>query len=348
MPIEVYCSCSSKDQKYLDELAVHFAILETHQLIRVRKNSVVIPGANWREEERQLINSAQVIIFLISAALLASSFHEQEIAQAINLHKQKKTLVIPILLQPISPASLEHTSLAKFQPLPRNRKPIVKWPHRDEAFAQITEELVSLINSQFPAGTSAPAYPQVPLSTLPSDTPQLPVNPRLPNYFEPVPLGKPAEVAISNDVELTVDLKLAQFSVRERRHRKAWQRLRILSESAAIVTGLLALSDFFTEAYPTFPPAWGLILRLLVVFAAIGTLLCIPSLAQAHSARRWQYYQRYKTDLSNEKKQYQNNQGIYALNVDKQRVFRERVSQIITNVGVGTNSTDETRDYLQS
>jgi hypothetical protein len=342
MPIEVYCSCASKDQRYLDALASHLAIQERHELIRMQKSSDVPPGTMWREEHRRMLNAAQIILFLISADFLSSPFHQEEISQAISMFKRQKALVIPVLLRPVS---LAGTPLDLFQPLPHNRKPLALWRNKDQALAEIADKiLLSLINLSIPENISLATNPQIPTSTLDPTVSLSPVNPQLPSNLESV---LPETITDPSRVMEIVDIKLAQFSNRERRHRRAWKRQQILAISAACSTGIFALFDFFSYRYIYLFSAIEVILHVLVALSSLATLLYVPLLTQSYSAWRWHYYQQRKADLNNEKKLYLSKQGIYALELDRLRVFEERVSQLITNVDVGTESTDETQDYEQ-
>jgi hypothetical protein len=49
--------------------------------------------------------------------------------------------VIPIIVHPVSPATLARTPFAKLRSLPRNGRPIDSWRNADEIWADIAEEV---------------------------------------------------------------------------------------------------------------------------------------------------------------------------------------------------------------
>lgn len=51
--------------------------------------------------------------------------------------------MIPILLRPT--ADWEDAPFGKLQPIPRNRKSVSTWQHRDEAFFQIAKEIKEVV-----------------------------------------------------------------------------------------------------------------------------------------------------------------------------------------------------------
>ena len=62
--------------------------------------------------------------------------------QALTRHKTKDACVIPILLRPYS---LEGTPFENLQPLPSNKKPVTSWRQEDEAFVDIVEGILKVI-----------------------------------------------------------------------------------------------------------------------------------------------------------------------------------------------------------
>jgi TIR domain len=322
--IEVFCSCAPEDQKYLDELLNHLKSLERHHPVRIWKSSDIPPGVEWEAERNRHLNSAQVVLFLISAPFLASPFYEQEILQALSPLGQKKIAVFPILLRPVS---LQQTFLEKLQYLPRNGKPIVQWASRDDAFFEVTDEIKRIIWSYFLEN-----------ETMPERNPTSVVSRQ--------PRMNAGQTAF-DFMAVIVDPKLAQFHAREQYHKRAWNRLQIPTVGSVGITWLFAMSDILAWAFSA-SLLWQAILKILLGFSATTAIVCvlILLLSRSYSLRRWQYYQQRRTDLSNEKAMYETNRGIYAWISDPQRAFMERVSQIIQNVGDGTRSTDETKDYF--
>jgi len=91
----------------------------------------LIPGEEWDERIQQELQSADIILMLVSADFLATKYiKEVEIQQALNRHEKGEAKVIPIIL----PRCLwEKTVLSKLSALPEKDKPITKWDDNDHA-----------------------------------------------------------------------------------------------------------------------------------------------------------------------------------------------------------------------
>lgn len=324
--IEIFCSCAPEDQKYLEQLKIHLVLLERQHLVRLWEKSQVLPGTEWETEYNKHLNSAQILLFLISPSFLSSSFCYYAIDQALRLANQKKIVVLPVLLHP---TSLQGTFLERLQYLPHDGRPIVQQRNRDEAFVEVADAIKKLIWSYFLEN-------KVPL-TQHRVSPGSKLSEKL------------TEQTAFDFMAAVVDPKLAQFHARAQHHKRVWERFRSITLGSTGLACLFALTDLLSWGLST-SQLWQAILKLLLVLAASVSLICVLTFffARLYSFQRWQHYLQRRTDLHNEKRMYETGRGIYALAADSQRFFMERVFQIIQNSGEGTISEDETRDYLPS
>src|SRR5262245_21228798 len=98
-----------------------------------------MPGENWKGRIDEHLNSASVILLLVSASFLASNYcYEIEMTRAIERHDAGEAVVIPIILRP---CDWEGAPFSKLQALPRDARPVISWPIRDEAYAGIAQEI---------------------------------------------------------------------------------------------------------------------------------------------------------------------------------------------------------------
>jgi len=82
----------------------------------------------------------------VSPIFLASEYHYSvEMQRALERHQAKAARVIPIILR--DTPGWKDTKFAGLLALPRNGKPVIKWPDRDEAFAKITEEIKNVVGN---------------------------------------------------------------------------------------------------------------------------------------------------------------------------------------------------------
>ena len=73
-PIEVFYSYSHKDERLRDELDKHLAILKRQGVIQGWHDRRIGDGKEWEGEIDAHLNTAHVILLLVSADFLASDY----------------------------------------------------------------------------------------------------------------------------------------------------------------------------------------------------------------------------------------------------------------------------------
>jgi len=100
-------------------------------------------GGDLKKELHQHLESADIILLLISPDFLASDYcYDIEMGRAIERHKQGSARTIPILLRPVH---WHNMPFAQLQVLPSNGLPITKWSDRDDAFHDIIGSIHQVI-----------------------------------------------------------------------------------------------------------------------------------------------------------------------------------------------------------
>ena len=136
-PIDVFCSYAQTDENLLQQLMKHLSLLEQEGYIRIWHKGKIKPGAEKDQNIQHNINSARIILLLVSADLVASNAENAEITLAMQQHEAGDAKVIPVVLRSVDWTS---ASFGKLQALPKNGKPVTSssWPNQDEAFKDIT------------------------------------------------------------------------------------------------------------------------------------------------------------------------------------------------------------------
>lgn len=137
--IEVFCCYARNDLPLLIELKKHLSSLEREKLISLWADVNINAGAQWEEEIHRHLNTAQIILLLVSPDFIASEYcYSIEMQQAMRRHDRGEARVIPIILRPVY---WQKTPFGKIQALPKDASPITsgKWHHQDEAFYSVTE-----------------------------------------------------------------------------------------------------------------------------------------------------------------------------------------------------------------
>jgi TIR domain len=137
MAFEVFISYAHEDLSYLKELEKHLANLERQKLIASWYDRDITPGTEWESQIMERLNSAQIILLLVSADFINSDFcYSIEMEQAIARHYANQARVIPIIVRPVD---WKGAPFAKIQALPTRAKPVTRWPTHDDAFLDVVE-----------------------------------------------------------------------------------------------------------------------------------------------------------------------------------------------------------------
>jgi hypothetical protein len=136
-PIEVFFSYSHKDEELCVELVKHLSILKRQGVIQDWHDRKIGAGKEWEGEIDTHLNTAGIILLLISSDFLASDYcYDKEMNRALERHEAGKARVIPIILRPVD---WEGAPFGKLQALPKDAKPVTNWPDHDQAFLNIAQ-----------------------------------------------------------------------------------------------------------------------------------------------------------------------------------------------------------------
>ncbi len=134
--VELFYSYVHKDEDLRNQLAEHLSSLRRQGYITEWYDRQIGAGTEWVQEINAHLNTATIILLLISSSFLASDYcYGIEMHRALERHDTKEALVIPIILRPVD---WQGTPFEKLQALPANGKPITTWPNQDEAFLDVT------------------------------------------------------------------------------------------------------------------------------------------------------------------------------------------------------------------
>ena len=149
--VPVFISYSHRDEKYRKALETHLASLQRTGVIEAWHDRKIGPGKEWEHEIESHIESAKIILLLLSPDFLASDYcWSDEGKRALALHEAGQAQVIPVILRP---CDWKNTPWGKLQALPKAGRPITKWGRRDEAYLDIIEGIRLAVSGFFPSIT---------------------------------------------------------------------------------------------------------------------------------------------------------------------------------------------------
>jgi formylglycine-generating enzyme required for sulfatase activity len=140
--ITVFISYAHKDEDLREELEKHLCLLKRQYFINVWHDRDISAGTDWKRAISTQLNTAQIILLLISPDFMASEYcYSDEMKQAIGRHQAKEARVIPIILRHVDWE--EDPLFGHLQALPTGGAPIEsdRWRYRDEAFLDVVKGL---------------------------------------------------------------------------------------------------------------------------------------------------------------------------------------------------------------
>ena len=144
--INIFCFYAQKDSSLLEQLKLRLVPLQRQGLITFWSEADISPGAHKDKEIKKHLNSAHIIILLISPNFIASDYcYDVEMKHALEKHSRGEILVIPIITRAVV---WEQTPFSSLQVLPRNGKPITRQKDRDEALSEIVREILNIIKNE--------------------------------------------------------------------------------------------------------------------------------------------------------------------------------------------------------
>ncbi|MGJ3250235.1 MAG: TIR domain-containing protein [Elainellaceae cyanobacterium] len=144
-PLEVFISYSHNDDDLQDELVIHLSNLKRQKKITAWHDRAVEAGDEWDAQIKAKLESARIILLLISPPFMASDYcYDIEMQRAMQRHEEGTARVIPIILRP---CDWKDSPFSKLKALPEDGKPVTQWGDRDSAFLDIVQGIRRAVES---------------------------------------------------------------------------------------------------------------------------------------------------------------------------------------------------------
>jgi predicted ATP-binding protein involved in virulence len=142
--MEIFLAYSHEDKALRDELVKHLQPLQRSKIITFWTERIIFPGMEWRNEINSRLESANIILLLISADFLASDYcYDFEFLRALQRHENGEAVVVPIIIRS---CDWFHSPLGRLQVLSIDDGIASSSRHsRDEAFLKVAQALSSVI-----------------------------------------------------------------------------------------------------------------------------------------------------------------------------------------------------------
>lgn len=137
-------SYAHEDEELKNRLDVHLTSLKRSGRVNTWSDRMISPGAEWDDTIKNELNTADIILLLVSVDFLASDYiWKIEIAKAMERHRNNDVLVIPIFLRPCDWRDMPFATL---QGLPKDAKPVTEFTDREAAFLEIAQGIRRVVD----------------------------------------------------------------------------------------------------------------------------------------------------------------------------------------------------------
>src|SRR5579871_3237885 len=101
IPVEIFCSYAHEDETWLRKLETHLSPLKRQGSISLWHDRLIAPGTDWASPIDAHLETASVILLLVSADFFASDYcYGVEMQRALEREAAGEARVIPLLVRP--------------------------------------------------------------------------------------------------------------------------------------------------------------------------------------------------------------------------------------------------------
>jgi TIR domain-containing protein len=152
MPLKIFFCYAREDEPLLNKLKAHLSSLHRLGLIDIWHDRNISAGTEWEREIDKHLNTAQIILLLISPDFMNSDYcYGIEMKRAMERHQRNEARVIPIILRS---TFWQNAPFSKLQLLPKDGKPVLgsDWRNQDEALTNVVEGIHQVVRELIKRG----------------------------------------------------------------------------------------------------------------------------------------------------------------------------------------------------
>lgn len=146
MAATAFISYSHADEKTLDRLHKHLAVLKRDGNLATWSDHAILPGAILDSTISGQLERSQIFLALISPDYLASRYcYEKEFQRALELAAAGSLVIVPVILEPCDWLS---SPFAKFMALPKDGQPVSGFTNPNNAYLDVVTGLRRVLDGQ--------------------------------------------------------------------------------------------------------------------------------------------------------------------------------------------------------
>ena len=158
-PLKGFITYSHKDAAAKDKFREHLAVMEQKNELTTWHDGEITAGNEWYEDISKNLAEADILLYLVSAASLASENCNKELAEALTADIK----VIPIILEHCD--WMQH-QISDFEVLPLKGKPISKWEDPSEGWQNVVGGIRKAVHKMQVQAKPSPSITPEEMETL--------------------------------------------------------------------------------------------------------------------------------------------------------------------------------------
>ncbi|WP_367388193.1 TIR domain-containing protein [Lewinella sp. LCG006] len=144
-PKKIFLSYSKSDTEWKDKLKKQLRIYERNEQLTIWDDSLIQPGQSWSKEIEFALGEADIVLFLVSADLMATDFvMDTELPIALSRHQQGLATIIPVIMRP---CQWTVSAFGELQAVPHKGNPVSTYSNEDEALNEVVTRIVGLLKT---------------------------------------------------------------------------------------------------------------------------------------------------------------------------------------------------------
>jgi hypothetical protein len=142
-PIRIFFSYAHEDDHWRDRLRKQLNPWELEGKIEGWSDRLIPPGGNWSQEIATKLQSADIVVLLVSGDFLGSSFcMKEELPRIEQRYQEEAITVIPVLLRPCPWVESRYNI---WQGYPKDLVPVTSWQNQDAALYDVAQGILAAV-----------------------------------------------------------------------------------------------------------------------------------------------------------------------------------------------------------
>lgn len=169
MTKKIFISYSHKDEEHFENFLEHLSALKRDGTVSEWHDRKIIAGDDWKDKIDENLESADIVILLISSSFLASDYcNDVEVEKALQRQKRGHAKIISVIVRN---CDWKNCKFSKFQVVPKDGKAIIAWDNKDAAWDNVIQNIRKHIEEFTPRLEVTPLHQnrKYPISALISE-----------------------------------------------------------------------------------------------------------------------------------------------------------------------------------